>query len=356
MPSPRQTQPALTSGRVLVTGGAGFIGSALIRALNQRGVDDILVADFLGADDKFLNLVPLRFADYLEADDLLAALAGQEPRLRDVRWVFHLGACSATTERDARYLLQNNYEYTKKLAAWSLKNKSRFVYASSAATYGDGAQGMDDQNADLRRLRPLNPYGYSKHLFDLYAQRAGFLDRVVGLKYFNVFGPNEGHKGDMRSVVHKAYHQIQANGRVQLFKSRHPDYPDGGQKRDFLYVKDAVAMTLHLATAPRAGGLFNLGSGVAHTWLELVAPIFAALGRPPHIEFIDLPENLRAKYQYFTQANIAKLRASGYPAPVTPLAAAVTDYVRNYLIPARHLGDEPAAPAPATTRRAPRNS
>lgn len=244
---PRKSPPSFSAGRVLVTGGAGFIGSALIWALNQRGVDDILVADFLGNDDKFLNLVPLRFADYLEADHLLAALGGREPRLRGVRWVFHLGACSATTERDARYLLQNNYEYTKALAAWSLKNKSRFVYASSAATYGDGAQGMDDQDPALGRLRPLNPYGYSKHIFDLHAQREGFLDRVVGLKYFNVFGPNEGHKGDMRSVVHKAFHQIQADGRVQLFKSRHPDYPDGGQKRDFLYVKDAVAMTLHLA-------------------------------------------------------------------------------------------------------------
>ncbi len=348
---PRKSPPSFSAGRVLVTGGAGFIGSALIWALNQRGVDDILVADFLGNDDKFLNLVPLRFADYLEADHLLAALGGREPRLRGVRWVFHLGACSATTERDARYLLQNNYEYTKALAAWSLKNKSRFVYASSAATYGDGAQGMDDQDPALGRLRPLNPYGYSKHIFDLHAQREGFLDRVVGLKYFNVFGPNEGHKGDMRSVVHKAFHQIQADGRVQLFKSRHPDYPDGGQKRDFLYVKDAVAMTLHLAGTPRAGGLFNIGSGLAHTWLELVAPIFAALGRPPKIDFIDLPEHLRAKYQYFTQAHIAKLRATGYTAPITPLVAAVTDYVRNYLIPARRLGDEPSATAPAPIRR-----
>ena len=348
---PRQSPPSLTTGRVLVTGGAGFIGSALIWALNERGVEDIVVADVLGGDDKYQNLVPLRFADYLEADELLAALKENDPRLRGVRWVFHLGACSATTERNVRYLMQNNFEYTKTLAAWSLKNKSRFVYASSAATYGDGAQGMDDQDPKLRRLRPLNPYGYSKHLFDLHAQRAGFLDRIVGLKYFNVFGPNEGHKGDMRSVVHKAFQQIQANGRVQLFKSLHPDYPDGGQQRDFLYVKDAVAMTLHLATTPQAGGLYNIGSGVAHTWLELVAPIFAALGSPPKIDFIDLPENLRAKYQYFTQANIAKLRASGYSAPVTPLAAAVTDYVRNYLIPARRLGDEPPAPTPAQPRR-----
>ncbi len=331
--------PSLSHGRILVTGGAGFIGSALIHALNQRGLDNILVTDVLGSDEKFKNLVPLRFADYLEADALLPALATDDPRLRDIQWVFHLGACSATTERDAAYLIRNNYEYTKQLARWSLARKARFVYASSAATYGDGARGMDDQDQNLARLRPLNMYGYSKHLFDLYAQREQILPRIVGLKYFNVFGPNEDHKGDMRSVVHKAFHQIRSTGRVQLFKSHHPDYPDGGQKRDFLYVKDAVAMTLHLAETPSAAGLFNLGSGAARTWLDLVTPIFSALNRPPQIDFIEMPEILRAKYQYFTQANIAKLRASGYSQPVTPLADAVTDYVKNYLIPDHRLGD-----------------
>lgn len=328
----------LTQGRILVTGGAGFIGSALVYALNQRGVEDIVVADFLGADEKYRNLLPLRFADYLEADQLLTALELKDVRLRGVRWVFHLGACSATTERDTRYLIQNNYEYTKTLAQWSLKNKARFVYASSAATYGDGTQGMDDGDPNLARLRPLNAYGFSKHLFDLYAQRTGILDKIVGLKYFNVFGPNEDHKGDMRSVVHKAFAQIRDTSRVQLFKSHHPDYPDGGQMRDFLYVKDAVAMTLHLAES-KAGGLYNIGSGKAHTWLELVTPIFAALGKPVKIDFIEMPEALRAKYQYFTQAGIAKLRASGYSAPVTPLAGAVTDYVKNYLASDRRLGD-----------------
>ena len=331
--------PSLSHGRILVTGGAGFIGSALIHALNQRGLDNILVTDVLGSDEKFKNLVPLRFADYLEADALLPALATDDPRLRDIQWVFHLGACSATTERDAAYLIRNNYEYTKQLARWSLARKARFVYASSAATYGDGARGMDDQDQNLARLRPLNMYGYSKHLFDLYAQREKFLPQIVGLKYFNVFGPNEDHKGDMRYVVHKAFHQIRSTGRVQLFKSHHPDYPDGGQKRDFLYVKDAVAMTLHLAETPAAAGLFNLGSGAARTWLDLVTPIFSALNRPPQIDFIEMPEILRAKYQYFTQANIAKLRASGYSQPVTPLADAVTDYVKNYLIPDHRLGD-----------------
>jgi ADP-L-glycero-D-manno-heptose 6-epimerase len=332
----------LSQGRILVTGCAGFIGSALIWALNQRGLDNILVADFLGQDEKYLNLVPLRFADYLEADELLAALDKSDPRLRDVRWVFHLGACSATTERNVRYLMQNNFEYTKTLAHWALKKRARFVYASSAATYGDGAQGMADDERLLPNLRPLNPYGYSKHIFDCYAQQAGILNQLVGLKYFNVFGPNEEHKGDMRSVVHKAFQQISAKGSVQLFKSYHADYTDGGQLRDFLYVKDAVEMTLHLATS-KAGGVFNLGSGQAHTWIDLVTPIFAALKRPVKIEFIDMPETLRSKYQYFTQANIAKLRATGYSAKISTLDHAVTDYVRNYLMPGRKLGDEPDA-------------
>jgi len=328
---------SLSTGRILVTGGAGFIGSALVWALNRRGLENILVADFLGHDEKFKNLIPLRFADYLEADDLLAALSNDDPRLRDVRHVFHLGACSATTESDAAYLIRNNYDYTRELARWSLARGARFVYASSAATYGDGAQGMDDRDANLARLRPLNMYGYSKHLFDLYAQREGFLPQIIGLKYFNVFGPNEGHKGDMRSVVHKAFHQIRTTGRASLFKSYRPDYPDGGQKRDFLYVKDAVDMTLHLAETPAAAGLFNIGSGTAHTWLELVTPIFTALGLPPKIEFVEMPETLRAKYQYFTQGDVSKLRASGYAAPVTPLQNAVLDYVSNYLAPGRFM-------------------
>jgi ADP-L-glycero-D-manno-heptose 6-epimerase len=185
-------------------------------------------------------------------------------------------------------------------------------------------------------------YGYSKHLFDLHAQRAGWLDRLVGVKYFNVFGPNEAHKGDMRSLVHKACGQIQATGRVQLFQSHHPDYRDGEQQRDFLYVKDAVEMTLHFAENPAGlatGGLFNLGSGEANTWLALTRALFTALGREPQIDFIPMPEALRGKYQYYTRADIGKLRAAGYTRPVTPLAEAVRDYVQGYLVPGRHLGD-----------------
>jgi ADP-L-glycero-D-manno-heptose 6-epimerase len=327
-------------GRILVTGGAGFIGSALIWALNRRGVTDIVVADVLGTDEKWRNLVPLRFAEYIEGAVLRERVALNPASLGRFSAIFHLGACSSTTERNAAYLADNNTAFTRELATWALATDARFIYASSAATYGDGARGMDDTSDDLARLRPLNMYGYSKHLFDLQAQRAGWFDRIVGLKYFNVFGPNEEHKGDMRSLVSKAYAQILATGRLQLFKSHRPDFKDGEQMRDFLYVKDAVEMTLHFAErGPEAGGLFNLGSGQAQTWLTLAEAIFAALKRPAAIEFIDMPEELRGKYQYYTQADIGKLRASGYATPLTPLAVAVADYVGNYLVPGRRLGD-----------------
>jgi ADP-L-glycero-D-manno-heptose 6-epimerase len=321
--------------RVLVTGGAGFIGSALVWALNRRGCERVIVCDRLGTDEKWRNLTPLRFADYVEADDLLPRL--QNGVLGKFNLVLHLGACSSTTERDAGFLIRNNFEFTRDLAAWSLANRTRFVYASSAATYGDGAAGMEDNDAKLDTLRPLNMYGYSKHLFDLHAKRAGFLGRIVGLKYFNVFGPNEDHKGDMRSVVHKSFGQVRETGVIRLFKSHRPDYRDGEQKRDFLYVKDAVAMTLHLAADEKAGGLFNIGSGAARTWLDLARAVFAALKREPKIEFIEMPESIRDKYQYFTEANLARLRAAGFTAPVTPLESAVSDYVGNYLVPDRRL-------------------
>lgn len=331
-----------TQSRILVTGGAGFIGSALIWDLNQRGVDDVLVADFLGTDEKWKNLTPLAFDDYLEADDLLRRIETGDPALADIELVFHLGACSATTEHDAAYLIRNNFEYTKTLARWALARDARFVYASSAATYGDGAAGMSDLESDLHVFRPLNMYGYSKHLFDMYAARHGFLDGVVGLKYFNVFGPNEDHKGDMRSLVHKAYQQIVETGKVQLFKSHRPDYRHGEQQRDFLYVKDAVNLTIELAETATAGGLFNVGSGQAHTWVELATAIFDALDRPPQVEFIDMPEALRGKYQYFTQADLTKLRGYCKNVSLMPLRESVADYVQNYLVPGRRLGDEAA--------------
>ena len=336
MPNRNQMKPNDFSGaRVLVTGGAGFIGSALVWALNRRGCDDIVVCDRLGNDERWRNLAPLRFADYVEADDLQLYLQGGKLGKFDL--VLHMGACSDTTEKDATYLIRNNFEFTKDLAAWALANNSRFVYASSAATYGDGSAGMDDDESRLNTLRPLNMYGYSKHLFDLYARNAGFLDKMVGLKYFNVFGPNEDHKGDMRSLVHKSYGQVRSGGAIRLFKSYRKDYADGEQKRDFLYVKDCVAMTLHLAATPKAGGLYNIGSGGARTWLDLANAVFSALKKKPDIQFIEMPETIRDKYQYFTQANLARLRATGYKALVTTLEDAVADYVRNYLVPDKRL-------------------
>jgi ADP-L-glycero-D-manno-heptose 6-epimerase len=323
---------ALTSeSRILVTGGAGFIGSRLIYELNNRGIDDIVVADFLGQDERWRNLEPLAFADYVDAGDLLSAL--DKGQLGKFDLVLHMGACSSTTERNAAYLMRNNYEYTRQLAGWSLDHGSRFVYASSAATYGNGEAGMDDSSelSRLRRFHPLNMYGYSKHLFDMYAARTGILGRCVGVKYFNVFGPNEQHKGDMRSMVNKAYHQIRETGVVRLFRSYRDDFRDGEQRRDFIYVNDAVSMTLHLAENPGAAGLFNIGSGRAETWLDLASAVFAAMKREPKIEFIEMPVEMRAAYQYSTVADIGRLRASGYDRKIQPLAESVNDYVMRYL-------------------------
>jgi ADP-L-glycero-D-manno-heptose 6-epimerase len=325
--------------RVLVTGGAGFIGSALVWELNRRGCDRIVIADFLESSDKWRNLAPLAFEDYLEADDLLARLGSKALGRFDV--VLHMGACSSTTERNASYLVRNNFQFTKELANFALLSNARFLYASSAATYGNGADGMidDESLAYLHKLRPLNMYGYSKQMFDLYAAQREILDKIVGVKFFNIFGPNENHKGDMRSLVNKAYDQIAETGEIRLFKSYRPEYHDGEQKRDFLYVKDAVAMTLHLAASDHTNGLFNVGSGKANTWLDLANAVFSALGKAANIRFIDMPEELRAKYQYFTQADITKLREHGYSTPITSLGDAVADYVRNYLVPEKRLGD-----------------
>jgi ADP-L-glycero-D-manno-heptose 6-epimerase len=320
---------------VVVTGAAGLIGSALIWALNRAGIDDIIAVDRLDASEKWRHLVPLRFSEYVDADDFASMVAEQRGFFGDIGTVFHLGACSATTETDADFLMRNNYEYTKALAHWAVDLDARFVYASSAATYGALEDDLSD-TADLRTLRPLNMYAYSKHLFDLYAQRNGLAERIVGLKYFNVFGPNEDHKGDMRSVVCKAYEQIRASGTVKLFKSYRPEFGDGQQQRDFVYVKDAVAMTMHVAQSGLTG-LVNVGSGVAQTWLDLVRPIFSAVNVPENIAFIDMPETLRPKYQYSTCARVERLRESGYSAALTPLDAAVRDYVTDYLVPGRSL-------------------
>ncbi|MHC4299547.1 MAG: ADP-glyceromanno-heptose 6-epimerase [Planctomycetota bacterium] len=315
---------------IIVTGGAGFIGSALIAKLNARQISDILVVDQLGKDRKWKNLRNLSFADYADKADFLEMVIGG--RLdSSVEAIFHLGACSDTTEIDASYMMKNNYEYSKVLARWAADANVRFVYASSAATYGDGSAGFEDQEENTEILCPLNIYGYSKHAFDLWARRSGLLKSMVGLKYFNVFGPNEYHKGNMRSFVAKAFEQINADGKVCLFKSHEPDYADGEQVRDFIYIKDAVDMTLFFLDNPYLNGLYNIGTGEARTWNDLVVAVFAAMGKKPTIEYVDMPHRIRNQYQYFTRADMSKLRNADYKKHTTSLEDAIRDYVQNYL-------------------------
>lgn len=309
----------MTTERIVVTGAAGFIGCNTVRALNAQGRTDLLLVDDLGSDDRWSNLVGLRFDDLVGSAAFLDAL----PELTDVSAIVHLGACSSTTETDADYLLENNYRYTRRLAEWTGRTGARFVYASSAATYGDGRHGYDDDDAITPSLAPLNMYGYSKHLFDLWALRTGELERMVGLKFFNVFGPFEEHKGDMRSVVSKAHAQIRESGSLQLFRSHREGIADGEQRRDFVFVDDAVRVVLAALDDPRINGLFNCGSGQAHTWNELAAAVFAAMGRDVAIDFVDMPEAIRDKYQYFTEANMGKWRATGADVAFTPLDTAV---------------------------------
>ena len=313
----------------IVTGAAGFIGCNLVAELNRRGCDRILLVDRLGTDEKWKNLVGLAYSDFMDKDAFRSSLKSR--RFYNLKAVLHMGACSATTETDADYLADNNYRYTRELCEWCLTAETRFVYASSAATYGDGRDGYNDDDTVTPRLMPLNMYGYSKHMFDLWALREGLFDRIVGLKYFNVYGPHEDHKGDMRSVVHKAFHQVLEKGDVGLFKSYRPDYADGEQKRDFIFVRDAVDVSLWFAERTEPSGLFNCGTGAARTWLDLANAVFAAMDRSPNIRFIDMPENLRAKYQYFTEADMSKLRAAGYDRAFTSLEEGIRAYVQEYL-------------------------
>ena len=322
---------------IIVTGGAGFIGSAIVAALNARGQDDILIVDILGTDEKWKNLRRLRYADYVEAEDFLEMLAGGEMRW-PVEAIFHMGACSDTTERNCSYLVKNNYDCSKLLANWAVENSVRFIYASSAATYGDGEMGFLDDEEGIEKLTPLNMYGYSKQMFDLWARRTGLDKFIVGLKYFNVFGPNEYHKDKMKSFVVKAFEQINDTGRVRLFKSHRDDYGDGEQVRDFVYIKDAVDMTLFFLDNPDKVGLFNVGTGQARNWNDLAAATFAAMGKKINIEYVPMPDELQGKYQYYTQAETGKIRKAGFKGKTTSLDNAIEDYVQNYLQPEEYLG------------------
>lgn len=323
---------------IVVTGAAGFIGSAIVWRLNQLGKNNIIIVDELGTDEKWKNLVNLDYSDYIDKHTFLQRIETGKLGF-GVSAIIHMGANSATTEKDADHLMKNNYEYTKELAAYCIKNSARFIYASSAATYGDGTLGFEDNNENCLKLRPLNMYGYSKNLFDIYAYKNNWLKDIVGIKYFNVFGPNEYHKGDMRSVVHKAYGQIVEKGSVKLFKSNIPEYADGGQMRDFVYVKDAVDMTLHFLENKEQNGIFNVGSGKARTWNDLITALFNAIGKPVNIEYVDMPEHLVSKYQYFTEAKLDKIKKAGYTSPISSLEEGVTDYVQNYLMKEKFLGE-----------------
>ena len=321
---------------IVITGAAGFIGSALVWRLNKLGKNNIIIVDELGKDEKWKNLVALDFEDFINKDIFIEKIESGLNFKIDA--IIHMGANSSTTEKDADHLLNNNFEYTKKLALYSINKNIRFIYASSAATYGDGNFGFDDNNELCKKFRPLNMYGYSKNLFDIWALKKNMLDKITGIKYFNVFGPNEYHKGDMRSVVNKAFKQIQETGKVKLFKSRNKDYKDGEQKRDFVYIKDAVDMTLFFLDHKDKNGLFNVGSGKARTWNDLVTALFNALVKPVNIEYIDLPDHLADKYQYFTEANLDKIKKAGYTQKLSSLEEGVTDYVKNYLLPNNYLG------------------
>jgi ADP-L-glycero-D-manno-heptose 6-epimerase len=303
---------------IIVTGGAGFIGSAIVWKLNEMGHSDILIVDSLGRSEKWKNLAALKYADYIEKDDFLTLIVADQLHehfdfgKNDIDAIIHMGACSSTTELDARYLTHNNFEYTKRLARLALQTDARFIYASSAATYGDGSQGFKDDESALDKLRPLNMYGYSKQMFDQWALREGILGQIVGLKFFNVFGPNEYHKAEMSSLVLKAYHQIMKTGTISLFKSYRPEYADGEQLRDFVYVKDVVDMALFFLDRPEMNGLYNIGSSAANSWNALAAAIFSALDKKVQIEYIEMPDTLREKYQYYTCSDVSKLRAAGY--------------------------------------------
>jgi len=318
---------------LLLTGGAGFIGSNILKYLNDQGEEDIIVVDNLGSSEKWKNLVGKKFLDVLHKQDLFAWLA-KEPR--SISAILHLGACSSTTELDANYLLENNTHYSMQLALYALENNIRFIYASSAATYGDGSKGFSDDHALLEHYEPLNMYGYSKHLFDLWAQRHGYLKHFVGLKYFNVFGPNEFHKGKMASAILRMVADIQKEGVIHLFKSDTPEFGDGEQVRDFIYVKDAAAMTVQFLHNQHAG-IYNIGTGQPSSWNALARATLKGVDLPGKIEYTDMPKELKGKYQNYTCATMQKSQQESLYLPKFSLEEAVIDYVRGYVVPQHRL-------------------
>lgn len=332
-------------GRIIITGGAGFIGSALLWGLNERGITNVLLVDDIEHDEKEKNIGALQYEELVSIKEFRDKLLAGDYNQAGVEAIFHMGACSSTTEKNWEYLLDNNVEYSKDVIRWCFDRGVRCVYASSGATYGDGSCGYSDDHSLFDELKPLNLYGKSKLMVDIWARDGGYLNKVVGLRYFNVFGPNEYHKEGMASVMCKKFPQMRAEGVIELFRSNSPDFADGEQKRDFLYIKDAVAATLHFLDHKDLAGVYNVGTGKAETWNAVAKAMFTALrpaeGKQPktNIRYVDMPVNLRDQYQNFTQADITKLRKSGFKQLFTPLDKAVRDYVVNYLNGGRCLGE-----------------
>lgn len=314
---------------IIITGGAGFIGSCVARAIENYDTK-ITIVDNISSTDKWRNILNKSIGAYIHKDSFLQTLRLNESD--EITAIIHMGACSSTTERDFDYLYNNNFQYTKTLWNFCADHHIPFIYASSAATYGDGAEGFDDE-CDIDSLRPLNGYGYSKQLFDLWVkhQAKAFPSQYVGLKFFNVYGPNEYFKGSMASMVFHGYNQIKSDGEIRLFKSENPKYADGEQLRDFVYVKDVCDVIMWFLDHPDISGLFNVGTGRAQSFRELAEATFHALDLEPNIRYIDMPENLREKYQYYTQAEMKKLRSVGYDKPFRTVEEGVEDYVQNYL-------------------------
>ncbi len=315
----------------IITGGAGFIGSALVWELNKQGIDNIIVVDNLASTEKWKNLVPLKISDYVHKDTFIKrvrtkGLSGK------ISGIVHLGACSSTTEQDADYLMENNFHYTRDLFLTARSRNIRFVNASSAATYGGGEFGFSDNVEGIPALRPLNMYGYSKQLFDMWSLKTQTVNNLISLKFFNVYGPNEYHKGNMQSVVCKAVPQILESDTLKLFKSNSPEYADGGQMRDFVYIKDAVKLISWLLEHKEVCGIQNVGQGKARSWNDLANAVFAAMGRESNITYVDMPSNLLGKYQNFTEADMNWLQKVNYPHIFKTLEEGVTEYVQDYLL------------------------
>jgi ADP-L-glycero-D-manno-heptose 6-epimerase len=318
---------------IVVTGAAGFIGSCIVARLNELNINDLILVDNMHDQKspretscpKRFNIENKKYSQYLDKKEFLDLIISNKLK-KDIKCIIHMGACSSTTLQDAEYFLKNNYEYTVALAKWALKNNVRFIYASSAATYGDGSIGYNDDEDTIRKCSPLNLYGESKQKFDQWVLDNSVINKVVGLKFFNVFGPNEYHKGDMKSVIAKAYANVVEKGQMSLFRSNRDDYSDGDQKRDFVYVKDAVAMVLFFLEHPDVNGIYNVGTGVARSWNDLANSLFTAVGCKGKINYIDMPKELHERYQYFTQANISKIRSAGYKNRIHKLEDAILDY------------------------------